>query len=65
MRISIKESGGAAFFPGLAKPRTVELDSLPEPDQQELRQLIEAADFSSCRKVPIPSLATQAGCITP
>ena len=29
MRISIKESGGAAFFPGLAKPRTVELDSLP------------------------------------
>ena len=40
MRISIKESGGAAYFPGLAKPRTVELDSLPEPDQQELRQLI-------------------------
>ena len=45
MRISIKESGGAAYFPGLAKPRTVELDSLPEPDQQELRQLIKAADF--------------------
>ncbi|MBJ2235560.1 hypothetical protein ALP29_01547 [Pseudomonas syringae pv. avii] len=45
MRISIKESGGPAFFPGLAKPRTVELDALPEPDQQELRQLIEASGF--------------------
>ena len=45
MRISIKESGGPAFFPGLAKPRTVELDTLPEPDQRELRQLIEACDF--------------------
>ena len=45
MRISIKESGGPAYFPGLAKPRTVELDSLPEPDQLELRQLIEASEF--------------------
>ena len=45
MRISIKESGGPAFFPGLAKARTVELDALPEPDQQELRQLIEASGF--------------------
>lgn len=45
MRISIKENGGPAFFPGLAKPRSVELDALPEPDQQELRQLIQASDF--------------------
>lgn len=45
MHISIKENGGPAFFPGLAKPRTVELDSLPEPDQQELRQLVEASKF--------------------
>ena len=45
MRISIKENGGSAFFPGLAKPRSVELDALPEPDQQELRQLIQASDF--------------------
>ncbi|CAI2798405.1 protealysin inhibitor emfourin [Pseudomonas marginalis] len=45
MHISIKENGGAGYFPGLAKPRTVELATLPEQDQQELRQLIEAADF--------------------
>ncbi|BDB20937.1 MULTISPECIES: protealysin inhibitor emfourin [Pseudomonas] len=45
MQISLKENGGPAFFPGLAKPRTVELDSLPEQDQQELRQLVEACDF--------------------
>ncbi|VVP63667.1 hypothetical protein PS907_00575 [Pseudomonas fluorescens] len=45
MHISIKENGGPGFFPGLAKPQTVELDTLPEQDQQELRQLIEASDF--------------------
>ncbi|OPA87572.1 hypothetical protein BFW86_19140 [Pseudomonas fluorescens] len=45
MRISIKENGGPAFLPGLAKPNSVELDALPEQDQQELRQLIEKSDF--------------------
>ena len=45
MQISIKENGGPAFFPGLAQPRTVKLDTLPEQDQQELRQLIAASDF--------------------
>ena len=45
MRISIKENGGPAFFPGLSKPNSVELEKLPEPQQQELRQLIEASDF--------------------
>ena len=45
MKISITEIGGPAFFPGLSKPRTVALDTLPEPEQQELRQLIEASNF--------------------
>lgn len=45
MQISIKENGGPGFFPGLAKPQTVELDTLPEQEQQELRQLVEACDF--------------------
>ncbi|CRM88953.1 hypothetical protein [Pseudomonas sp. 22 E 5] len=45
MQISIKENGGPGFFPGLAKPQTVELDALPEQDQQELRRLVEACDF--------------------
>lgn len=54
MRISIKENGGPAFFPGLAKPRTVELDSLPEPDQQELRQLVEASNFFELPQSTLP-----------
>jgi hypothetical protein len=45
MRISFCETGGVAFFPGLSKPRTLEVDSLPGPDQQELRQLVEASRF--------------------
>ncbi|KRP60404.1 protealysin inhibitor emfourin [Pseudomonas trivialis] len=54
MRISIKENGGLAFFPGLAKPRSVELATLPEPDQQELRQLIQAADFFKLPQSKVP-----------
>ncbi|WP_040262654.1 protealysin inhibitor emfourin [Pseudomonas massiliensis] len=45
MRISYSESGGVAFFPGLSKPRTLEVDRLPPPEQQELRQLLEASRF--------------------
>ncbi|UII69775.1 hypothetical protein LVW35_19145 [Pseudomonas sp. HN11] len=45
MQISIKENGGPGYFPGLAKPQTVELEALPEQDQQELRRLVEACDF--------------------
>lgn len=45
MQISIKENGGPGYFPGLANPQTVELDALPEQDQQELRRLVEACDF--------------------
>ncbi len=45
MRISYRETGGMAFFPGLNKPRTVEVEALPAADQQELRQLVEASRF--------------------
>jgi hypothetical protein len=45
MRISFSESGGVAYFPGLSKPNTIEVDALPEPDQQELRQLVDASRF--------------------
>ena len=55
MRISIKENGGPAFFPGLAKPRSVELDALPEQDQQELRQLIEQSKFFQLPQSTQPS----------
>jgi len=45
MRISFCETGGVAVFPGLSKPRTLEVDALPPPDQQELRGLVEASRF--------------------
>ena len=54
MQISIKENGGPAFFPGLAQPRTVTLDTLPEQDQQELRQLIAASDFFKLPQSTVP-----------
>ena len=54
MQISIKENGGPAFFPGLAQPRTVKLDTLPEQDQQELRQLIAASDFFQLPQSSVP-----------
>jgi hypothetical protein len=45
MRISFSESGGVAYFPGLNKPNTIDVDALPQCDQQELRQLVEACEF--------------------
>ncbi|MFS2155896.1 protealysin inhibitor emfourin [Pseudomonas sp. Pseusp122] len=45
MQISIFQSGGVAYFPGLSKPRTLDVESLSDADQQELRQLVEASGF--------------------
>ena len=45
MQISISQSGGVAYFPGLSKPRTLDVESLSDADQQELRQLVEASGF--------------------
>ncbi len=42
MNISISENDGSAYFPGLSTPHTVEVGTLSEQDQQELRQLIAA-----------------------
>lgn len=45
MRISLSQSGGVAYFPGLSAPRTVDLSTLSEADRQELRELVEQAEF--------------------
>ena len=45
MRVQLEVSGGIGFFPGLAAPRTIEVDRLSEDDQRSLRQLVEAAQF--------------------
>jgi hypothetical protein len=45
MQISISQSGGVAYFPGLSTPRTLDVNNLSDADQQELRQLVEASGF--------------------
>jgi|SRR5882672_2618186 len=52
-RVSFQVSGGLAFFPGLAAPRTIDLDTLPEPTRREVTSLIEESRFFS---VPSPVL---------
>lgn len=57
MRISFCETGGAAFFPGLSTPRTLEVDTLPAPDQHELRTLVEASRFFALPQSQQPTRA--------
>jgi emfourin len=47
MRVHFQMSGGIGFFPGLAAPSTVDVDSLPEGDQQSLREVVDASQFFS------------------
>ncbi len=55
MLISYTESGGMAYFPGLAKGRTLEVSALPQADQQELRHLVEASQFFTLPESRQPS----------
>lgn len=43
MKITYHVEGGFAHFPGLAKPRTVDVDALPAARAKALRQLAEDA----------------------
>jgi emfourin len=45
MRIRFQRSGGIAYFPGLAAPRTIDVDALPESQRRALIGLIEDCDF--------------------
>jgi hypothetical protein len=44
MKVSLAIEGGVAHFPGLARPRTVDLDALPTDERAELARLVAAAD---------------------
>jgi hypothetical protein len=60
MRIVFSTSGGFASIPGLAAPLTLDLDALPEAEQQELRQLVErSAFFALPSQRPRPRAADQ------
>ena len=49
-------SGGVGFFPGLAAPKNIDVDALPEADRTTLKSLIDAAAFLSLpSRVPAAS----------
>jgi hypothetical protein len=39
------ESTGLGYFPGLAKPTTVDVDALPEKQSEQIKRLVEEASF--------------------
>ncbi|AFE06658.1 hypothetical protein COCOR_05924 [Corallococcus coralloides DSM 2259] len=45
MRIELKREGGVAFFPGLARPRTVDLAALPPATAEALQREVREARF--------------------
>ena len=45
MQITFKTSGGIAYFPGLAAGKTVDVDTLPQDRQAEIRRLLESTKF--------------------
>lgn len=45
MRIELKREGGPAYFPGLARPRVVDLTSLPPEQAEALRHSVQTARF--------------------
>ncbi len=52
MRIVFSTSGGFASIPGLASPLTIDVESLPEAEQEELRQLVERSAFFRLPSAP-------------
>jgi hypothetical protein len=55
MRVHFQVSGGVGSFPGLAAPRTIDLDSLAEEDRHRLKQLIDDARFFDLpSRIPAP-----------
>ncbi|OGB23999.1 MAG: hypothetical protein A3I66_14880 [Burkholderiales bacterium RIFCSPLOWO2_02_FULL_57_36] len=45
MQVEMSEEGGVAYFPGLAKPVSIDVDSMEAGAADQLRQLIEHANF--------------------
>jgi hypothetical protein len=45
MRIAFAQEGGIGYFPGLAKPVTIDVDRLDHAEAEELKRLVEAVHF--------------------
>lgn len=53
MRITLRQEGGIAHFPGLARPRVLDTASLPEDDARFVEELVDAAKLFSRPEVPV------------
>lgn len=58
MRVHFQISGGIGSFPGLAAPRTIDVDTLSEEDRRRLKQLVDDARFFTLpTRIPAPRAA--------
>jgi hypothetical protein len=55
MRVTFQVSGGVGFFPGLAAPRTFDVQTLPELTRRRLANLIDESEFFSLPSPPPPA----------
>ncbi len=54
IRVRLQRSGGIAYFPGLAAPRTIDVDALPEPTRDAVINLLEESHFFGLPSSPPP-----------
>ena len=45
MKIEFRVDGGFAAFPGLARPVTIDVDTLPDDDAKRVRDAVDACRF--------------------
>lgn len=56
MRLHVQTDGGFSYFPALNKPTVVDSSALPEPEAEELRQLVDSSNFFALPPAaPLPS----------
>ena len=56
MRIDFRIDGGFAAFPGLARPVTIDCDTLPPAQAAQLHDLLQRANFFSLPATSPPNL---------
>ena len=55
MHVHFQVSGGIGAFPGLAAPRDIDVDALPDSDRRRVKQAVDDARFFTLpARVPAP-----------
>ena len=54
MRVQFKMDGGFVYLPERSAPVTIDTDSLPAAEANELERLLEAADFFDLPETSLP-----------